>query len=262
MSRNPNILNSVEYIESNTIDIPYLPKYDIEDYDFYDEKDLEKYMKDVEKVVRNSFEYRQLIKFFKNKLDMNKCAFYERVVNEPVDGSRFNKIAIHIHHDPLTLYDITRIVFKKRMTLGEIVDEQVTAKEIMLLHYNLMIGLIPLAETVHELVHNQYLFIPTTRVFGFYRDFLEMYKDYVPEDIKENMNSIETATAMYDNSDLKILETHILYTNLENSKSLPKYEDVKNFLTTRLKELDKSSKVKIPDNNGSVVPVPWDFLID
>ena len=261
MSRNPDLLNTVELIESHHINIPYLPKYDIEDYDLYDEKDLDKYLKDVEKVVRNSFEYKQLIKFLKTKLDMRKCAFYERVMTDP-EGIHHNKISIHIHHDPLTLFDITRIVFKKRMTLGEIIDEQVTAKEVMLLHYNLLVGLIPLAETVHELVHNQYLFVPSTKVFGFYRDFLDMYKDYVPEDIKESIDSIEMATADYDASDLNILKTHILYTNLEGNKSLPKYEDVKHFLTDRLHELDKSQQSKLSDTNGNIVPIPWDFIIN
>lgn len=260
MSRNPDIMNTVEYITTNKIDIPYIPDYEIEDYDFYDEKEIEKYIKDVERVVRNSFEYKRLIRFLKNKLDMRKCAIYERVCTETTDT--YSKVAIHIHHEPLTLYDICKIVFKKRMELGEIVDEQVTAKEVMLLHYNLLIGLIPLAETVHELVHNQYLFIPTTKVFGFYRDFLDMYDQYIPKDIKENIQSIETATTMYDGSDLKILDTHVLYVNLDNGQRLPKYEEVQQFLNNRIKDMDKSSQSKISDNDGTIVPIQWDVIIE
>lgn len=259
MSRNPDIMNTVEYIDTNRINIPYLPEYDIEDYDFYDEKDIEKYIKDVERVCRNSFEYRRLIKFLKTKLDMRKCAFYERVTMETSDC--YSKIAIHIHHEPLTLYNICKIVFKKRMELGEIIDEQITAKEVMLLHYNLLVGLIPLAETVHELVHNKYLFVPTTKVFGFYRNFLDMYDKYIPEDIKDTIQSIETATSLYDGSDLKVLDTHVLYVNLEDGQRLPKYEEVQQFLSNRIKDMDKSEQSKISDNNGTVVPIPWDVTL-
>lgn len=260
--RNPDIMNTVEYLDKDTnkINIPYVPEYDIEDYDFYDEKDIEKYIKDVERVCRNSFEYKRLIKFLKNKLDMRKCAFYERVMNESNDA--YSKIAIHIHHDPLTLYDICKIVFKKRMELGEIVDEQITAKEVMLLHYNLLVGLIPLAETVHELVHNKYLFVPSNKVFGFYRDFLEMYDKYIPEDIKDNIQTIEAASALYDGSDLKILDTHTLYVNLEDGHRLPTYDEVNQFLSNRIKDMDKSMVSKISDNNGTVVPIPWDVIVD
>ena len=191
---------------------------------------------------------------------MRKCAFYERVMIESNDIH--NKIAIHIHHDPLTLYDICKIIFKKRMELGELVDEQITAKEVMLLHYNLLVGLIPLAETVHELVHNKYLFVPTSKVFGFYREFLDMYNKYIPQDIKDNIQAIETASTLYDGSDLKILDTHTLYVNLEDGYRLPTYDEINQFLNNRIKDMDKSMISKISDNDGTVVPIPWDVILD
>ena len=83
---------------------------------------------------------------------MNKCSFYENVSN--IDS---NDIKIEIHHEPISLYDICIIVYNKRNFFHENLSELL--KEVMLLHYKLLIGLIPLAETVHELVHNKYLFI-------------------------------------------------------------------------------------------------------
>jgi len=226
-------------MEYDTIHINHVPVYAIEDYDFSDEKDTEKYIKDVERICRTSYEYRQYIKFFKNNLDMSKCAIYEHVRLDPNNIRNYNKIAIHIHHDPFTLYDIVQVVLNKRMTEHENLDEQLTAKEVMLLHYNLLVGLIPLAETVHELVHNQYLFIPTTHVFGFYRDFVEMYDRYIDNELKDKIERIEAATTMYDGSDREILDTHFLYCDVSGQRSLPAYEDVKQFLSRRIDEINQ-----------------------
>lgn len=268
MSREPVVLNTTTPIAFNTIHIKSLPVYDIEDYDLYDEKDLEKYYKDIEKICRNSYEYKEFIKFLKNNLDMGKCAIYENVRNDIQDLGKFNKIAIHVHHEPLTLYDIVKIVVNKRKTLHEIMDEQMVCKEVMLLHYNLLVGLIPLAETVHELVHNQYLFIPTSKVFGFYRDFLDMYDDYIDNELKDKIDRIETATTMYDGSDTFILETHLLYTDVTGQRSLPKYEDVQQFLSERISQIDKGFKqthenvlsIYSPEK-GRVIDIPWEINI-
>jgi hypothetical protein len=148
------------------------------------------------------------------------------------------KIKIHIHHDPFTLYEIVKIVFNKRKTNNENLDEQLTATEVMLLHYNLLVGLIPLSETVHELVHNQYLFIPTTDVFGFYRDFIDMYDQYIDTELKEKIDRLEQASACYQGEDRFILDTHLIYTDVTGNYVLPKYEDVKVFLEDRIEQID------------------------
>lgn len=246
----------------DTIYISRVPKYEIEDYDFSDDKDVDKYIKDVERICRSSYEYRQYIKFFKTNLDMSKCAIYEHVRMDPNNVRNYNKIAIHIHHDPLTLYDITKIVMTKRLNGREIMDEQVTAKEVMLLHYNLLVGLIPLAETVHELVHNQFLFIPTTHVFGFYHDFVEMYDRYIDNELKDKLERIEAATAMYDGSDREILETHFLYCDVSGQRSLPKYEDVRQFLSDRIDEIDRGLPLPHVDPEPVTDNCPYKIVLD
>ena len=79
-----------------------------------------------------------MVKFLRENIGMNRCSFYENVNN--VDTF---KIKIHIHHEPLTLFDITKIVFTKRQYNHENLDEEMTSKEVMLLHFNLLVGLIP-----------------------------------------------------------------------------------------------------------------------
>ena len=93
-------------------------------------------------------------------MDMNQCSFLQ------VSNNDAYKIKIEIHHYPFTLYDIVCIVYKKRVANYESLDVEMIAKEVTMLHYKLLVGLIPLSVTVHQLVHEGKLFIPVQNVLG------------------------------------------------------------------------------------------------
>ena len=237
--RDPNNMIQIDYYNNDPltiIQIDSIPEYDIEDYDLFDDKDRKKYFSDIERIVRGSFEYRQMVKFLHDNMDMNKCSFYENVNN--IDSY---KIKIHIHHDPITLYDICLIVFNKRQALGEPTDPESVAKEVMYLHYNMMVGLIPLAETVHELVHNQYLFVPTDKVFGKYREFVELYRDFMlPEQI-DTLERIEEATIYYNTDSMNILAKSYIHLDLSGAYKLPRFEDVIQSMKIRIDDIKKGN---------------------
>lgn len=134
--RDPLNLNKYEYNENNVIKMDDIPRFDIEDYDLFDPKEMKMCLPSVERIVRTSFEYKQYISFLKENMDMNKCSFYENISN--IDNS---KVKIEIHHEPITLYDICKIVYNKRSYYRELIDEEIVAKEVMILHYNLLVGL-------------------------------------------------------------------------------------------------------------------------
>ena len=215
-----------------------IPEYDIPDYDLNDEKSFKKYIQNLEKDVRSSYEYKALIKYLREYMDMNQCAFYKNINN-------INSTTIHIeiHHEPLSLYDICIIVYNKRLQFNEPLDEEYVAKEVMYLHYNLMVGLIPLAETVHELVHAQYLFVPTTAVLGKYREFVDRYHDFMLPEQLETLEHIEEATKTYDGSDAKtLLSKNFIYMDMTGAYDLPKTEDIVNMLKDRIKEITQSKQ--------------------
>ena len=234
--RDPNAIACKTYEMEDpptVIQLHDIPVYNLYDYDLNDEKSFKQYIKDIESIVRTSFEYRALIKYLKEYVDMDKCAFYENLSN--ADNS---KIRIEIHHEPLSLYDIAIIVYNKRVSFNEPLDEEMVAKEVMYLHYDLMVGLIPLAETVHQLVHAQYLFVPTTAVYGKYREFVSRYEPYMlPEQI-EVLNHIEEATKVYTGEDAQtILSKQFIYIDASGTYNLPKMEDIVALLRGRIKEL-------------------------
>lgn len=213
-----------------------IPEYNIYDYDLNDEKSFKKYMQAVEKCVRTSFEYKAMISYLREYMDMNQCAFYSNVNN--IDTT---KIHIEIHHEPLSLYDICIIVYNKRVAFNEPLDEEYVAKEVMYHHYNLMVGLIPLAETVHQLVHAQYLFIPTTAVLGRYRDFVNMFEPYMLPEQLEVLEHIEKATEVYNSDDAQtLLSKNYIYMDMSGSYNMPRSEDIVNLVKGQIKEiLDK-----------------------
>ena len=244
--RDPYEMKQVDYAgqKLSVIELDNIPDYELEDYDLLDNKDFNKFIADVEKAVRGSFEYRQLIQFLRENMDMNKCSFYENVNN--IDTS---KIKIHIHHHPFTLYDIALIVFNKRSVHRESLELEMVAKETMFLHYNLLVGLIPLAETVHELVHNNYLFIPLDKVLGNFNTFVEMYEDYMtPEQLdllERNKDFTETFIESKQNN---ILAKNYVYVDLTGAYDMPSLPEVINMMNKRIQEIQGKTIELVPED--------------
>lgn len=230
-----------EYVEPelpekiDTIKINSLPEFDIEDYDLSNPKELNNYFKSIERICRNSHTYKKFIDFLREQVDMVKCSFYENVNN--IDTF---SIKIHIHHAPLTLYDIVTTVYSKRLCNHEPLSELMIAKEVMWVHYNMMVGLIPLSETVHELVHQGMLFIPLNKVFGIYKNFISIYGLYMDPQLKANLSRAEEISRDYDISkQTKILEVNPVYIDPSGAYEFPNREELVEVLSNKVNAIDK-----------------------
>ena len=236
--RNPYSLSMVQSSSSEpeVIKLTNIPPYDLNDWNLADQKDFKKFLSELEKSVRGSFEYQQYIQYLRNSFNMNSCAFYRNVSNVPNP-----KIKIHVHHDPITLYDICTIIFRKRQTLGEPIDEESIAKEVMWNHYNGFVGLIPLSETAHELVHANYLFVPCTHVFGDYKEFVNMYKQFFTLDQLDLIKDIEDASVLYTSDRAKhLFEQRFTYVDDSGAYDLPDKQKIIQMLNERKQELYNS----------------------
>lgn len=236
--RNPYSLSMVQPNSNGpeVIKLTNIPPYDLNDWNLADQKDFKKFLSELEKSVRGSFEYQQYIQYLRNSFNMNSCAFYRNVSNVPNP-----KIKIHVHHDPITLYDICTIVFRKRQTLGEPIDEESIAKEVMWNHYNGFVGLIPLSETAHELVHANYLFVPCTHVFGDYKEFVNMYKQFFTLDQLDLLKDIEDASVLYTSDRAKhLFEQRFTYVDDSGAYDLPDKQKIIQMLNERKQELYNS----------------------
>ena len=249
--RNPN---NIVTIDNNITDYDYLKISSLEPvntnvYDLMDEKDIKKYFADIERRVRQSFEYRKYITYLRENFDMTKCSIYENVSNAETFG-----IKIHIHHEPITLFDIVVTVYNKRKFFHEDLSIFMVAKEVMYIHYCLMVGLIPLAETVHELVHNQYLFIPTTKVFGHYKEFIRQYNDFLPDGLEETLKEIEKASENYEEQ-LQVLEKHYIYLDTGEIQKSPDLNKLEQDLRQRIYDIKNGIQSSISKEQKLICPV-------
>lgn len=222
--------------EVSTITLPDIPEFDGFIWDLDDPKDMKKFLSTIEKEVRQSFEYREMIHFIKNNYDMDQCAFIQ------YDPSDTYNISIEIHHYPFTLFDITVIVYKKRVYYGEAIETRMIAKEVTMLHYKLLVGLIPLSKTVHQLVHDSKLFIPVGNVFGNYRKFVDTYKAFCDEEQLETLDRIEKYSLEQSHlNDTTILDRNNISYNITNDHyRLPNLSIMEDKMVAKTIEIKKN----------------------
>lgn len=167
---------------SNLISTLRLEKPKIVEYEAkYDtDKDKRKFIERTKRIVRSSKEYKDYIRYLKENMDMDRCVFFKKVKH-----TSDNAIKIEVHHEPFTLDDIVRTVINKQLAEGRKLNDLDVANEVMELHYNDMVGLVPLSETIHELVHSDTnkVFVPLNMVYGNFNKFFELYQDYMEDDI-------------------------------------------------------------------------------
>lgn len=235
-----NSMMSIPVNEVDVIKIPEnVPDFEFEDYDLMDDKDREKYIVDLERHVRSSFEYRQMVQYLREYMNMNSCAFIPNISNET---SR--RVRIEIHHSPFTLRDICCVILNKRMKNGEMLTIESVGYEVMFVHYSLMVGLIPLSETVHELVHTQYLFVPTNKVYGYYKAFVQTYYNYIDPELLDKLNELEklTIAGTYNDTYKQVLEKKYITIDMEGNNQFEKLHELQSMLKQRLSDIKEADK--------------------
>lgn len=206
--------NAVE--KEQTMDINFYIKPDMIDRSWQeDEKSYSKFIKAIEKIVRGSIEYRNYVKFLKEEVDMNQCAFFQNVDRTEL------RVGLEIHHAPLTLFDICSIVLNDMALTEDNITVFDVAEEVLQCHYQGLVGLIPLSETVHELVHEGDVFIPVNKVYGNVRRFIEKYGDGLTENHIDLLNKAIDASRMAEGYSPAVLEKKITYLRVKGME-LPK----------------------------------------
>ena len=178
----------------------------------YEER--EKYIKKVESLIRNSYEYREYIQFLKDEINLDRCLV--------LSGLSVDDVSIELHHSFLTLYDIVEIVLTKRETHNEVITPFEIANEVTRLHYQGLVMLTPLSITIHQLVHNGDIFIPIQLQYGDYEEFIKRYKRYISKDLHTKIQKfLELSETFEKDIRLPIIHRKLTYLNIDGV-SLPK----------------------------------------
>lgn len=173
---------------------PFAEAFYFEDY--YDEKSVKRFIKNVEKLIRTSKEYYRYIEELReNVIQLNRDSILGNITTTDVD--------MEFHHYPFSLYDIVESVMSTHILDGDKFTSFSIAKEIMELHYRHIIGIVPLTKTMHELAHAGSIFIPKTQIFGDYKTFLAEFSRGISLDLKNNVTMMEQYSQMNIPTDYK-----------------------------------------------------------
>lgn len=194
-------------------------------YDTYitTEKDRLKYVERVKRVIRSSQEYKDYISFLKEHIGLDRCVFFQNITNG--DGKKRNRVTIHMHHEPLTLHDIVNTVINKFQQEDIPLNDLMIADEVMQLHYENKVGLVPLSITAHQIVHNSSkLFVPINLCYGNYSAFLSEYEPYIDKEIFDKIEKKMIQTENLTPESFDAITKEFSYLQVEGYDEVEKME--------------------------------------
>ena len=151
--------------------------------DVFDEVNLKKFIKSVERTVRSSREYKKYIE----NLRTNVHALNYDTVMSNISNT---DIALEFHHYPLSLYEISEILILDHLANKDNITSFSIAKEIMEYHFKNKIGLVSLSKTNHELAHDGAIFLHKNQIFGKYEEFINEHPGGISMDIRNKINRL------------------------------------------------------------------------
>lgn len=186
--------------------------------------DKKRFIKQCERIVRASLEYRDYINFLKENMNLNQCIFFQGVTSKQTE-SRRGRVSIEMHHEPFTLYDYVEVVLKKHMDEGIPISALLIADEVLDLHYGNYVGLVPLSKTMHQIIHDSpKLMVPLTMCYGNYSSFLEMYEPYISDEMYEKLERKLDMTSKLDESSFDAIRQSFTYVDVKGYEDIQKQE--------------------------------------
>lgn len=210
-----------EYVKIVNLDTPENMEYHV---NIETGKDRQKFIEQIKKIVRGSKEYRDYIQFLKDHMDLNKCAFFQNINGEKTSRG---KVSIELHHEPFTLQDYVDVVIEKYLDNGTELNSLLIADEVIGLHYENKVGLVPLSKTMHEVVHSSdKILIPLNMVYGEYSKFLDEYDSYIPEELYDKLQRKLDMTKNLTPESFDAIRKEFTYINVKGFDDVTKMENI------------------------------------
>jgi hypothetical protein len=145
---------------------------------FENEKEERKFIKNCERGIRNSYEYKLWRQYLIDILQLTKCAItFEDMLD----------VSIEIHHHVPSLYLIVKAIARKY------IEDEIkfctfdVMRDTIELHFSNYLGYVALIKSMHEKFHNGALQIPIEFVCGDYQYFLDNYLQYLDDEDEEKI---------------------------------------------------------------------------
>ena len=157
-----------------------------------------------EKMARRSYEYRRYFQYLKKNFGMTYDTYLPEVHND-IGG-----LHTELHHTPFTMAEITRTVANKHIKMYGVANQFDVAEEVMELHYRNLVGLISVSPTTHELIHKELIDVHPELPYGYWKEFVAEYKQFMTEDCLSKVKLLETWEGVPTNRIPDILGVRIL----------------------------------------------------
>lgn len=187
---NPTIDSEESYYE--------IPFYKDADYMFSLENEVA-FIKAVERMVRTSKYYSRYIAHLKVDLGLNFCQVKGNISEDEDAGV---KDLIEMHHGPIfTLFDVTSIILNYMLVKGMKITTFSVANKVIEEHFKHRVQTVMLCETVHQLVHDNKVFLNYRQGFGDLYSFLEIYYEGLDEIMVNKIIDYIEKCKKYDSND-------------------------------------------------------------
>lgn len=161
------------------------------------------FVKGVERMVRSSKYYSRYISYLKNDIGLNFCQVLSNIKVE--DEKAVTKI--EMHHGPiLTLFDYASIIIDWMLYNNKKVSTFDVADILIEEHFNNNIQVVMLSETVHQLVHDDKVFLNINQAFGNLNAFIKKYRDGISDEMIQRINKYLDTCSRYESFDKHILD--------------------------------------------------------
>lgn len=139
------------------------------------------HIKAVERIVRNSYEYKKFLEDKRANLNENSCAYLKDF------DFKKGKATLELHH-VIFLWDLVEIAYNVLLDEG---NKNITTSEVADLvlswHYENIIPYVFLSKTFHELYHSGQYNFTSEDIKGDFQKFIIRYNKYLSQTSKENL---------------------------------------------------------------------------
>lgn len=146
---------------------------------FESETDYIKFIRNCEKSIRGSIEYKQWRNYIIEVLGVQTCM----VTNE-----RMDQCTIEVHHHVPSLFVLVKSITNKWIDEEREFSTFDVALEGIKHHFENKVGYVTLIKSIHEKFHNGFLGIPNTVIKGNYQNFLSEYSSNMDDEDLDVIN--------------------------------------------------------------------------
>jgi len=186
---NTDVKSNVDGLELYSDNYPFRLPLKIKNFE--NESEFKKFIRNCEKLVRGSLEYKLWKEYIIVVLGINQCMITEESMNE---------CTVEVHHHMPSLFILIKAIVGKKLAKQEEFSSFDIAMEAMNLHYTNKVGYAVLVKAIHERFHNGVLQIPIDIVKGDYKYFINNYSEFLDDD---DIDVLKQRTSVHNDESYK-----------------------------------------------------------